>query len=77
MVIIRISPTTNGLTYRVTFRYNATIVAVIKALPQRSRRWDKRAGVWRVRASHIPALTDRLEIEGHTVINDRTPVSAG
>ena len=71
MTAVLIDPTADGLTYRVSFTYDPDVVELIKSLPQRTRRWDKQAGVWRVKASHIDRLTELLQANGCRVIGGR------
>jgi hypothetical protein len=73
---VRVQHTLAGLTYRVSFAYNPDLVALLKSLPQQSRRFDKVAGCWRVKSSHIAQLLGLLELGGYRVIWGRGPGGA-
>ncbi len=43
----------------------------IKALPQKARRWDKYACLWRIRITHVDTLIDSLVRGGFDVQDER------
>jgi hypothetical protein len=62
--------------YAVTLAFDATAVAVIKALPSYSRRWDPAAKVWRVDAGYAKSLAANLREIGYVVVGLQPDIRA-
>lgn len=62
--------------YAVSFRYDATVVDVIKSLPWDARRWDQGSRVWRVEVSYAQPLAGHLRELGYLVVGLDAPRQA-
>ena len=62
-----------GQEYVVSFKYDETIIAVIKSLPTGTRRWDKPARVWRIDANYGRSLAASLREVGYVVVGLAAP----
>jgi hypothetical protein len=58
-----------GTTYTVRFRYDPTLVELLKtAVPSHARNWDPATKEWTVDAGHAKRLASTLRATGHQVI---------
>ncbi len=62
-----------GAEYVVSFKYDETIIAVIKSLPVGTRRWDKPARVWRIDANYGRSLAASLRELDYVVVGLTAP----
>jgi hypothetical protein len=59
----------HGTTYTIRFRYDASVIEVLKAaVPSHARSWNPATKEWTVDASHAERLASALRRTGHTVI---------
>jgi hypothetical protein len=59
----------HGATYTVRFRYDPTLVELLKAaVPGYARTWNPAAKEWTVDAGHAPQLASALRATGHQVV---------
>jgi hypothetical protein len=66
--------TRHGTSYSVRFRYDPTIIELIKtAVPSNARSWNSAAKEWTVRASHAEQLAQALRATGHQVVGLEPP----
>jgi hypothetical protein len=66
----------HGDRYWVSFAFDATAIAVIKALPSHSRRWDPKKRVWHVDAGYAKSLAANLREIGYVVVGLQPDVRA-
>lgn len=64
----------HGTTYRVRFRYDPTLVELLKtAVPSYARNWNPATKEWTVGAGHAERLASALRATGHQVIGLEPP----
>jgi hypothetical protein len=59
--------------YAVSFKYDAGIVEILKALPSYARRWDPDRKLWRVDVGYARSLAGNLRELGYVVVGIEPP----